>query len=490
MKTPQGRDTQERSGPSGTRRFFRGSVGRAPRKPLLASELTTVLQTACRESITARRDNGMSCDLELAVPFLKDKGLADHVIIHQPRGKHLPRHPERSIYAFDNLIVRRLTITIDEPFVGGTKADWDLMGWGLKLHFEQCCFERGKSSATLAFPWSGSFRFDGNRFVFPTSGLVGAWLLVFSRMSDVTFQHNNFANCHIQMASSRESNDVPLKKLSWEGHSAYLRQDEAYYKAMIKRAHELPEAVRLTIPGSRYSDAANHVGLGRVDFVGNRGIGSWLMRCDALHYAFRGRNHIQSLSFNESRNDLEDAIVYIGRRERIDPDFRAPSHHRNLFLSIKATAEEKGDARLVSALKRQIDRIEYFLTKEYNVPLSDGMGGWLEYWQDRLRHGWRRWSSDFYGSWMRPLMLGAFGYLGLNALAWAWIDGFAVADLVAFTLRRVDRIPFYTAGLQDLYGVKYDSLSPGSKNWLRAIGLAQNIWIGMWGFAFGKAIRR
>lgn len=487
QRSPAGRG---RLAPAGHIPILPGRVGRGPRKSLSASELNTTLQTVCQESIISKGDSGMSWDLELAVPFLKDNGLADHVFIHQPRGEHLPRHPERSIYALENLILRRLDITLDESLVGGTKTDWDLMHRAIKLHFEHCSFKRGKSAARLVLPWSGSFRFERNRFVFPNSGIIGAWLLGFSRMSDVTFQHNDFDNSHIQMTSSRESDDARPKKLSWEGHSAYLREDEAYYKAMIKRAHDLPEAVRLTIPGSRYSDAGTHVGLGRVALVGNRGIGSWLMRCDALNYSFRGGNHIQSLSFNESRNDFEDTIVYIGRRERIDTDFRAPFHHRNLFLSTKAVAAGRGDARQVSALERQIDRIEYFLNKECNASLSDGIGGWLEYWQDRLRHGWRRWSSDFYGSWMRPLMVGALGYLGFNALAWVWVDGFAVTDLVAFTLRRVDRIPFYTAGLQDLYGAEYENLARGSKNWLRAIGLVQNIWIGMWGFAFGKAIRR
>ena len=460
------------------------------RKALSASELIATLQTACQESITSKGDGNVSYDLDLALPFLNDKGLANHVIIHQPRGKHLPRHPERSIYELNNLILRRLDITLDEPFISGTSADWELMDWGIKLHFEHCCFERGSSSATLVFPWSGSFRFDGNRFVYPTTGIIGTWLFVFSGMSDVTFQNNDFDDCHIQMACRRRSDDVPRKELSWEGHSAYLQEDEAYYKAMIRRAHGLPESVRLTVPGSRYSDAANHVGLGRVALLGNKGIDSWLMRCDALHYAFRGRNHIQTLSFRESPSDLANATVYIGRRERIDPDFRAPSFHRHLFLSIKTAAAGRGDARVVSALETQLDRIEYFLNKESSVSLADGMGGWLEYWQDRLRHGWRRWSSNFYGSWLRPLVFGTVGYVGLNALAWVWIDGFAVADLVAFTLRRVDRIPFYTAGLQDLYGAEYDNLPRGCKNWLRAIGLLQNIWIGMWAFAFGKAIRR
>ena len=488
MKTPRGHDTEERFGPSGTIRFFRGRVGRTPRKPLLASELTTVLQTACQESITSRRDNGLSSDLELAVPFLKEKGLADHVIIHQPRGEHLPRHPERSIYALDNLIVRRLVVTLDQPLVGGTKADWELMDWSLKLHFEHCRFiPRTPNMATVRFPWCGRFRFHKNDFCFSGSG-ARSWLFVYSSMSDVTFNHNHFRESNIQVVSSRPRDDHAVQEVSWEGHSAYLLKDELFYKEMIRRTHRLPQSVRLTIPDSPYS--GRHVGLGSLGLVGNKGILKVLMRCDALYYSFRGQNRIDSLSFKESESDLEGSTVYFGPRERIDPDFCAPFHHRYLFLALRESAEKKGDRALVSTLERHVDRIEYFLTKEYRVSLRDGVKGWLEYWQDRIRHSWRRWSSDFYGSWMRPLALGILGYVGLNALAWIWIESFTVTDWIAFSLRRVDRIPFYTAGLSDLHPLGYDDLTATSKNWLRAIGLFQNVWIGMWGVAFGKAVRR
>ena len=144
----------------------------------------------------------------------------------------------------------------------------------------------------------------------------------------------------------------------------------------------------------------------------------------------------------------------------------------------------------MSRLERCVDRIEYFLTRECKVSVHDGVAAWIEYWQDRIRHSWRRWSSDFYGSWMRPLFLGIIGYAGLNALAWFWIEAFTITDWVAFSLRRVDRIPFYTAGLEDLHQIAYDGLTPGNKNWLRLIGLVQNVWIAMCGFAFSKAIRR
>ena len=488
MKAPQGHDTQERFGPGGTIRFFRGDGSGVPRKPLLASELTTALQTACQESITSRRDNGLSYDLELAVPFLKDMGLADHVIIHEPRGKNLPRHPERSIYALTNLIVRRLIINLDDSLVGGTKADWEIMRWGLKLHFEHCRFiPRTPNMATISYPWRGSFRFYNNEFSFSGSG-ARSWLLAFPSMSDVTFNRNDFQESDIQVVSDRPRDDTSVQEVSWEGHSAYLLKDELYYKEMIRRTHRLPQSVRLTIPDSPYP--GRHVGLGSLGLVGNRGIRRLLMRCSAMHYSFRGQNHIQSLSFNESQSDLEESTVYFGARERIDRNFRAPFHHRYLFLALREAAERKGDAALVNTLAAYVDRIEYFVTKEHRVSPRDGVKQWLEYWQDRIRHSWRRWSSDFYGSWIRPLALGILGYVGLNALAWIWIESFTVTDWIGFSLRRVDRIPFYTAGLSDLHPLDYDDLTATSKNWLRAIGLFQNVWIGMWGFAFGKAIRR
>ena len=481
--TPEGVDTRDRIP------FLGKRVSKMPRKSVLASELIALLQAACRQSITSKRENGMSYDLELAIPFLEEKDLADYIVVHQPRGKHFPWHPERSIYATNNLIVRRLTITIDHPFIGGSQADWPLMGWGLKLHFEHCCFEKLPGNmATISVPWSGPLRFHENRFVFPDSGMIGAWLLVFCSRSDVTFQRNDFCNSDIQMVSGQDEDDSSIQKLSWEGYSAYLLRDEAYYKAMIRRTHQLPESARLAIPDSPFS--VRHVGLGKVAFVGNKGIGRLLLRCDALHYVFRGRNHIRSLAFVESETDLSDKVVYIGQRERIDPDYRAPVQHRSLLLALKKVATRNGDSRLTSSLERHLDRIEYFLTREHRVPLRDSTAGWIEYWQDRWRYGWRRWSSDFYGSWLRPLLLGVCGYGALNALAWFWIEAFTITDWVAFSLRRVDRIPFYTAGLKDLHPIVYDGLTSGSKNWLRLIGVLQNVWMAMCGFAFSKAIRR
>lgn len=440
------------------------------------------------ESVTSRTENTKSFDFDMAASFLKDKGLGKHIGFHQPRGKHLPLYTERSTYAINNLIVRRLTIDLDEAFVGGNRGDWEVMNYGLKVHFEHCRFiPMSPNSATIDFPWPGRFRFFRNDFAFSGSGGRG-WLLVFGSMSDVAFHHNRFLESDIDLISRHESSDSLIQKLSWDDHGAYLLRDEDFFKAMIRRAHGLPESARLATLDSHYSTP--HVGLWRVTLAGNTGVRNVQMRCSAKHYAFRGRNQIQSLHFGESKEDMKDSMIYIGARERIDPDFLSPLNHRELFLHLRGLADGRGDSALMGRFERHVDRIEYFLTREDKVSVRDGGAAWIEYSQDRIRHSWRRWSSDFYGSWMRPLLLGILGYVGLNALAWFWIEAFTLTDWIAFSLRRVDRIPFYTAGLRELHPLGYDSVTATAKNWLRAIGLVQNVWIAMWGFAFGKAIRR
>lgn len=429
----------------------------------------------------------MSYDLELAEPFLQQKHLADHIIVHKLRDRQLPLNSERHIYGFNNLIVQRLTVIVDDPIVGNSVTDWAPMSWAVPLHFDNCRFRPYSSNmADFRFPWRGQFRFHRNDFIF--SGRGGSWLFAFCDGSDITFLLNDFQHSDIQMISVREPDGLLFPELSWKDHTAYLLRDNIYYKAMIRQAHQLPESVRLAIPDSPYLTRC--VGLRRVAFVGNKNIRELYIRCDAENYAFRGRNRIETLQLPEPNDDIDNIVIYVGRREQIDPNFHRPTHHRNLFVSLKNAANRRGDTELANTLTRYVDRIEYFLTKEHRLTLQDGLAGWLEYWQDRCRHSWRRWSSNFYGSWMRPLVLGVAGYVALNALAWIWIDAFTVTDWVAFSLRRVDRIPFYTDGLKDLHPNTYEDLTATSKNWLRAIGMFQNVWVAMWGFAFSKAVRR
>ena len=148
------------------------------------------------------------------------------------------------------------------------------------------------------------------------------------------------------------------------------------------------------------------------------------------------------------------------------------------------------DTRQVNILGKQLDRIDYFLNKDQDTPSPVDCRIWVEYWQDRVLYAWRRWSSDFYRSWLRPLSMIVLGYMLLNAMPALFIDAFSLSHWIEFTLRPIRDIAGYEEALNQILSSDYDVLSLPNKNLLRLVGLIEVIWIAMWSFAFAKAIRK
>ena len=461
---------------------------RKTRKKISSADLTQILKIVDEQSLIKKTANSVSFDIALANPFLSEQGLDSHIIDYQPRGKKLLLNRGRHAYGINNLIFRNLDIEMGLDLNWGKDSGWNslqLIDW----HFEHCRFKPSSPNmATISYSWSGFFRFYNNEFDFGDSRAMRSWLFLFESGSSVLFERNDLRNSEINIVCAVKEIDSGVQELSWESRNAFLVKDDAYYKAMIRKNHGLPETVRLYIPDA-YS---RHIGLSSLSFLGNKGIDRLHLRCNANYYAFRGTNCINHLYFNEFASNFQDldSKIYFGSREKIDPHFHNSLHHRSLFLSIREFAGKKQDALLVSVMDKQLDRIEYFLTKEQEFSFCVDRREWLEYWEDRILYAWRRWSSDYYRSWLRPLSFVVLGYIGLNALPGLWIEGLTVSDWIAFSLRSIDRIPFYTAGLKDLHGSAYETLSPGSKNWLRLIGFFQVVWVALWGFAFSKSIKR
>ena len=161
-----------------------------------------------------------------------------------------------------------------------------------------------------------------------------------------------------------------------------------------------------------------------------------------------------------------------------------------MFVYLKRLAAVSHDRRQLGVLDRQIDRIEYFLNKEQETPSLVDFRIWIEYWQDRLLYAWRRWSSDFYKSWMRPLLLIMLGYMLMNAVPAFVIDAFSLSHWIELTLRPIGEIAEYEQSLSGIVGANYDKLSSSEKVLFKLVGVAQVIWIGMWSFAFARSIRR
>ena len=183
--------------------------------------------------------------------------------------------------------------------------------------------------------------------------------------------------------------------------------------------------------------------------------------------------------------------IYLGPREKIDPSFHNCLQHRSLFLMMRRLAAFNHDSRQLTVLDRQLERIEYFLNKGRDAPSAYDFRIWIEYWQDRVLYGWRRWSSDFYRSWLRPMAMLVGGYLVINALPPAiLIDGFSVSHWMDLTLRPITEIAAYETSLGRIVGTDYEAVSAYAKTLLKLAGLIEVLWIGVWAFAFSKAIRR
>lgn len=419
------------------------------RKCISSSDLKTVLNVVHEKSVTEKTRNTTSYNFKAAYPYIKDRGLGDHVLpLEKAHNRRFPLNSDRNPYEIANIILRNMEIELEPNLCWDKDLLWVNCPLRPKWHFEYCRFKPSSSSMQgIPLGWLGSFRFYNNEFAFNYRDGDQYWLFCFASGSRVAFERNNFNDSSIQVRCIHETTC-----------------DEG---------------------------STDKLGLGGISFSGNKKIDILAMRCRASDYVFDGLNDINYLVLDESSSNFSECeSIYFGSRERIDPNFHYTQRHRRLFVTIREYGVNNHDTVLVNSSDKHLSRLEYFLTKEQKVPFRIDGFEWFEYWQDRLLCAWRRWSTDFDRSWARPLIIGVIGYLILNAAPKLWIGEFSVSDWVAFSLRRIDRIPFFTVGLEELHDSVYDGLSPVSKNWLRFIGFFQLVWTTIWGFAFYRSIRR
>ena len=352
----------------------------------------------------------------------------------------------------NNIVIRNLQIDLDNRSAWTDHKDWKPLSLA-KWHFVNCHFRPSSPNMWgIHFPWSGSFRFYANEFEFESGRFAGHWVFVFQYGSRVLFQGNDFKGSNIQTrcipaAKDRDGSDETIS-------SAY--------------------------------------GSGSISFVGNKGIRDLGLMEGYSSVAVTGMNRIDRLMCEQ----LDDAnkgkirTIHLGPREKIDRDFHHCLHHRSLFLSLRHLAAMNHDTHQVNVLDKQLDRIEYFLNKEQDTPLLSDYRIWIEYWQDRVLYAWRRWSSDFYRSWLRPLSMIILGYMLFNAIPVLFIEAFSFSHWIEFTLRPISDIARYEETLDNMFGCEYEIISSSGKNTLRVVGLVEVTWLAIWSFAFARSIKR
>ena len=422
-------------------------------KNIKQSHLIDVLINVCELAFLKRSESLSSWDFENTIPFLEENDLHKHITFVSQTSRNLPLNSERHLYRGRDIIIRNFHIDLDDREGWDGHDDWVPLSFS-KWHFENCNFEPSSPNMwNIVFPWFGSFRFYNNNFDFGSTTFgARSWLFGFQSGSRILFQGNDFKESYIQ------SNSVPPK---------------------IDGNEEVDQMAQF-----------DSCGLNSISFVGNKGISELVLLQGYSSIEITGTNRIERLSIEQIRDANYPPKVYFGPREKIDREFNFCLQHRKLFLSMKHIAAANQDLRQIRVLDKQIDRIEYHLNKEQNTPSLLDCRNWIEYWQDRILYGWKRWSSDFYKSWFRPLLMVILGYLLLNAVPVCLIDTFSLSHWIEFTLRPIGDIAGYEESLSRIVGTDYENISSSGKNVFRFVGLIEVIWIAMWSFAFARAIRR
>ena len=428
------------------------------RKHITLTRLVEVSREISERSLISRTEESSSWDFERSSGYVGDQGLSEHIVFLSltHRDKTLPLNSERHIVAMENIVVRDLEIELDHRSAWDVKEDWHPVS-SAKWHFERCCFRCPSPNMwVLAFPWRGAFRFHRNEFRFPSDGhRGGAWILPFKSGSRVSFVGNDFAGREIQTqcVSSEKGNDGSEETASDEGWR----------------------------------------NVGRIALVANKRIGDLWIGEGYASIEITGMNRVDRLKVDliVEADGGKQTSIYLGPREKIDPSFHNCLQHRSLFLAMRRLAAVNHDSRQLTVLDRQLERIEYFLNKERGTPSVFDFRVWVEYWQDRALYGWRRWSSDFYRSWLRPLTMLVGGYAVINALPpAALVEGFSLSHWLDLTFRPLTEIPSYEASLGRIMGSEYEAAAASTRTLLRVAGLIEVLWIGLWAFAFTKSIRR
>ena len=166
---------------------------------------------------------------------------------------------------------------------------------------------------------------------------------------------------------------------------------------------------------------------------------------------------------------------------------------RDLFVLLRKLAIERKDIKQEKIIDSHIDMVDYINAKKSKWSWRRG----IRINEERIRLGWSWWSSRFYMSWLRPLVLLIGGYLILNAVSILWVDGYPGWDWSEWGEFGLEWLEFSVLSPKAIYdyvksleGVLDTQVGRGDRIILDVVGWLRWIWIILCGFAFGNAIKK
>ena len=401
----------------------RSGIGR--RKGVEWEELLQILKDICEKSTIS----DSSWDLELGHKFMSKHEFKDHIWVeYKPtriRDKRIT--PGLNNIVFKNLDIKEITGSfLREYFDNCTLVLQGRIYFGLR--FERCRFDLRSNGIIL--PFAGNYSFYRNKFKYKNEGIIGHWLFCFGAGSDVFFEKNDFDDNSVQIACDFRYFDKHFvkRKMTWQHVEARCLDGSAYYEAMIRKTYDLPDSVPLLLTNTGYSQ---HFGFDEIWFVGNRRIDNLSLRTNGKHTFFNGINSIKALNLEDEGTHSINRNVrfYFGVREKIDPQFRQPLSHRQMFLTLKDFAVKRQDTDLQRAMDVQLNQIEHHLVNgQWRSIHFWEIGKWIKHLQDRALWFWRKWSADYYRSWLRPLVCGVLTYFSFIAFSLLFVGDWSFQD--------------------------------------------------------------
>ena len=346
------------------------------RVSITLTEWMTALEDCCREGGIEFADGNWSESQSNLDELLScHPALGDSVF--RLYGDKMRRTLRRDLRAYEAgaIVVRNVDLALDTSDWTPLRVLRGLFFHG--LHLEECTIEMSGTTGVLDLRFARGVcfrrtRFDaGERFANVPRGfpdVSAPWLVNLDRGDAIAFEECRFANGFLQIRAFGN----PKQGTAGSGERRGDEDDRSDGEESSPSGTESRGAEMLVAGGETMGHA-----LRRVTLVGNE-IRSVDVVSATRELVVRGGNRlgsVQLMQLNGGDRACPPSGVSLGMFEKIDPAFRDPMGHREIFLHLKHMGADSKDDALVRAAGAQIDRIEHRLVKDDPVTCCRAVSG-------------------------------------------------------------------------------------------------------------------
>ena len=359
------------------------------------------------------------------------------------------------------------------------------------VYFEGCTIEsQGNMPGFLGLQFARDIVFRKTQFVGDSDEqlsdwgiphLRAYWLVNLCERASITFEESAFRNDHVQIRAFGET-----RATRDEGETRRQSRDE-----LDDNAKSEGESTKTRSDMLFPDNSSTPYPLRRVTLLRNSEIGLFSIVSGTEELIVRGGNKMESLGLPGNAENYLPLRVSLGMFEEIDPKFRAPLQHRNIFLQLRQLGTDTRDDALVRASAAQVDRFDHFLLKNDAVRLSNGLKEYVGHLQRRAILGWGHRVSNFNRSWLRCFVWLLAWYIGTTVLACLIVrPPLEWSEIFEIGARPLHEVPFLAKAIQGHLAENWGCVPTHAKVSIGLVGLVQATVTGMLTYSLVRSLRR